>query len=68
MADSTSPSNGSAAADPALAAKLKEEGNALFTKKDYEAAYHKYTLALKADGGNAVLYANRAACAHNLRK
>ena len=54
--------------DLTLAAQLKEEGNALFIKKDFQKAYQKYTDALKADDTNAILYANRAACAHNLRK
>jgi hypothetical protein len=42
--------------------RLKEEGNALFTQKDYTMASVKYTEAIAADDTNAVLYANRAAC------
>ncbi|TCD68815.1 hypothetical protein EIP91_009682 [Steccherinum ochraceum] len=55
-------------APESLAVKLKNEGNALFAKKDYQAAHHKYSLAIKEDEKNAVLYANRAACSQNLRK
>ena len=54
--------------DLVLATKLKEEGNALFNQKNFEAAYDKYSEALKADSTNAIVYANRAACAHNLQK
>ncbi|TCD68808.1 hypothetical protein EIP91_009675 [Steccherinum ochraceum] len=50
------------------AVKFKNEGNVLFAKKDYRAAHHKYTLAIKEDGNNAILYANRAACSHYLHK
>jgi stress-induced-phosphoprotein 1 len=49
-------------ASSAIAAKLKEEGNALFVKKEYGLAIAKYSEAIAADGDNAVLYANRAAC------
>jgi hypothetical protein len=41
--------------------RLKAQGNALHVKGQYEAAYHKYSEAIKADSTNAVLYANRAA-------
>lgn len=51
-----------------LVAKLKDEGNALFAKKDYRSAYHKYTKALELDDKNVVLYANRAACSQNTKK
>jgi hypothetical protein len=44
------------------ATRLKEEGNALFTQKDYALASVKYTEAIMVDDKNAVLYANRAAC------
>ncbi|TCD61455.1 hypothetical protein EIP91_008412 [Steccherinum ochraceum] len=47
---------------------LKEEGNALFAKKDYEAAIRKYTEALKLDENNAVLHANRSACSFNRKR
>lgn len=50
------------------AAKLKEEGNAHFSKKEYSQAYDKYTSALKKGGENAILYANRAACCMGLGK
>jgi hypothetical protein len=43
-------------------AQLKEQGNALYGKKEYALAITKYTEAIGLDGGNAVLYANRAAC------
>ncbi|TCD68807.1 hypothetical protein EIP91_009674 [Steccherinum ochraceum] len=49
-----------------LAVQLKNEGNALFARRDYRAAHHKYTLAINEDDNNAVLYANRAACSHHL--
>ncbi|TCD61454.1 hypothetical protein EIP91_008411 [Steccherinum ochraceum] len=55
-------------AEQAQNAKLKEEGNALFAKKDYEAAVRKYTEALKLDDNNAVIYANRSACFYNRKK
>lgn len=41
---------------------LKDEGNALFTHKQYGPASVKYSEALRIDDNNAVLYANRAAC------
>lgn len=52
----------------ALSATLKEEGNALFIRKEYQAAHAKYSQALDLDNSNAVLYANRAACSQHLRK
>ncbi|KAH8086614.1 hypothetical protein BXZ70DRAFT_1011706 [Cristinia sonorae] len=52
----------------ALAAQLKAEGNALFLKKDYKLAHARYTQAIKEDGNNAILYANRAACCLGLQK
>lgn len=50
------------------AAALKAEGNKLFLQKDYPAAIQKYTAAINADGQNAVLYANRAACYLSLKE
>jgi hypothetical protein len=50
------------------ALKLKEEGNRLFVAKKYSEALVKYSEAIALDGSNAVLYANRAACAFNLNK
>ncbi|TFY83617.1 hypothetical protein EWM64_g403 [Hericium alpestre] len=44
------------------AAGLKAEGNAFYTKKEYQPAIGKYTEAIAVDGKNAVLYCNRAAC------
>ena len=52
----------------ALAAQLKEEGNKLFTKKDYAAAYFKYSEAIEVDPENAVLFANRGACSFSMNK
>lgn len=52
----------------ALVAKLKDEGNALFAQKDYEAACHKYTRAIELNENNSILYANRAACCQHLRR
>ncbi|KAI0072379.1 TPR-like protein [Panus rudis PR-1116 ss-1] len=45
-----------------LAKQLKEEGNALFAKKEYEDAHQKYSEAINHDKQNAILFANRAAC------
>ena len=50
------------------AATLKEEGNALFVEGKYAAAYDKYSEAIAQDDGNAILYANRAACSLRLNK
>lgn len=47
--------------DPAEAERLKALGNELYQSGEYEAARHKYTLAIEKDPENAVLYANRAA-------
>ncbi|KAI0651477.1 hypothetical protein C8Q79DRAFT_37630 [Trametes meyenii] len=44
------------------ALRPKAEGNELFIKKDFSAAYKKYTQAIGLDGSNAILYSNRAAC------
>ncbi|KAI0793345.1 hypothetical protein C8Q75DRAFT_804170 [Abortiporus biennis] len=49
-------------------AKLKDQGNALFVKKQYREAYQKYTEAIKQDDKNAIICANRAACCLNLKK
>ncbi|KAL0562933.1 hypothetical protein V5O48_019145, partial [Marasmius crinis-equi] len=50
----------------ARAKQLKEEANALFTKKDFKAAISRYTEAISLDIEDikfaAVLYCNRAAC------
>ncbi|EED80222.1 predicted protein [Postia placenta Mad-698-R] len=45
-----------------MADAFKAEGNALYTKGDYKAAYDKYTEAIKSDETNAVLFSNQAAC------
>ncbi|TFK52145.1 hypothetical protein OE88DRAFT_1657225 [Heliocybe sulcata] len=53
---------------------LKDEGNSLFARGNYQAALEKYTEAINATTGNdeedkvAVLYANRAACRLNLKR
>ncbi|KAF9061382.1 hypothetical protein BDP27DRAFT_1301213 [Rhodocollybia butyracea] len=46
---------------------LKEEGNRLFSQKDYASANAKYTEALELGGDDAILYSNRAACRLNLK-
>ena len=43
--------------DHAKAAKLKNEGNALFTNKKYLEAFSKYSEALRTGGPNPVIYA-----------
>ncbi|KAL6299613.1 hypothetical protein BKA93DRAFT_819814 [Sparassis latifolia] len=53
--------------DKKKAAQLKEEGNALYVKQEYHAAAEKYSKALEYDSDNAVLYANRAACALGIK-
>ncbi|KAK0446162.1 hypothetical protein EV421DRAFT_1792770 [Armillaria borealis] len=50
------------------AAKLKEEGNALYVKKNFASAIAKYTKAIAIDDKNAVLYANRSACHLSLKR
>ncbi|CAL1696596.1 unnamed protein product [Somion occarium] len=45
-----------------LAVKLKDEGNALFIKKQYADAYVKFSQAIALDDKNAIFWANRAAC------
>jgi hypothetical protein len=50
------------------ASQLKDEGNALFVKKDYPLAHDRYTEAIAIDGQNAVLYANRSACSFGMAK
>lgn len=54
--------------DPDAAARLKDEGNKHFEKKEFSQAYDKYTAALKKGGDNAIIYANRAACLLAQRK
>jgi hypothetical protein len=44
------------------AVELKAEANELFGRKKFGQAAIKYTKAIELDRGNAVLYANRAAC------
>jgi tetratricopeptide (TPR) repeat protein len=50
------------------AAELKEEGNALFVKKQYDRAAEKYTAAIGEDNENAILFTNRAACYLAMRR
>lgn len=47
--------------DKAAAEKLKAQGNAKMSSKDYDAAIDFYTLAIAKDGNNAIYYSNRAA-------
>ncbi|KAI0666285.1 hypothetical protein C8Q78DRAFT_464630 [Trametes maxima] len=54
--------------DLSQALKLKAEGNGLFLKKDFPAAYNKYTEAIAHDAENAILYSNRAACSLSLNR
>ena len=66
LADPTSPLS-----QPTMSSQadqLKAEGNALFAKKKFTAAYKKYSDALKHDDKNPVLYSNRAACCLNLNR
>ena len=53
---------------PSRAEYLKAEGNTFFLRKDYALAALKYTEALEVDEGNAVLWANRAACRLQLKE
>lgn len=48
-------------AQKAEAEKLKAQGNAKMSSKDYDAAIELYTEAIAKDGTNAVYYSNRAA-------
>lgn len=43
------------------AARLKEEGNALHVRKEFQGAAKKYSEAIVKDEQNAVLWANRSA-------
>jgi hypothetical protein len=52
----------------AAAVLLKEEGNKLFTAGRFAEAQEKYTEAIVHDDQNAALFANRAACALNLKE
>ena len=54
-------------------ARLKEEGNRLFGRKDYQKALDSYDKALKAAGPEAtsetpLLHSNKAACYMMLTK
>lgn len=53
-------------ADSSEAARFKAEGNSLFQKQQFAAAYEKYTQAIKHDNQNAILFSNRAACSLGL--
>lgn len=55
-------------ADSARVQDLKTEGNALFSKGEWSAAYDKYAEAVQYDDQSAILYADRAACAIHLQK
>lgn len=52
----------------ALSGAVKAEGNALHVARKYREAYAKYSEAIEADGHNAILFANRAACSLELRE
>lgn len=54
--------------NPSEAARFKAEGNALFQKNQFGAAYVLYTQAIKHDSQNAILYCNRAACSLGLSR
>jgi len=47
---------------------LKAEGNELHQKGNFQAAYQKYTQAIKEDPKNAIYYANRAASSLALKQ
>ncbi|KAG6813250.1 hypothetical protein H0H92_012887 [Tricholoma furcatifolium] len=47
---------------------LKGEGNALFGASKYQAAYDKFSEAIKQDAKNPILWSNRAASALALKK
>ncbi|KAI9574036.1 hypothetical protein HD554DRAFT_583804 [Boletus coccyginus] len=53
---------------PSTVDQLKDEGNALFVKKDFVRAHDKYSEAIAIDDQNAVLYANRSACSFGMNK
>ncbi|TFY81881.1 hypothetical protein EWM64_g2128 [Hericium alpestre] len=55
-------------ANQTTATQLKDEGNALFVRKQFKEAVQKYTAAIALDDSNATLYANRAACFQALKK
>ncbi|KAJ7651524.1 hypothetical protein DFH06DRAFT_995832 [Mycena polygramma] len=50
------------------AQRLKLQGNALHEKGEHQAAYDKYTEAIKEDPQNAVLYANRSAASLSMKE
>jgi tetratricopeptide (TPR) repeat protein len=47
---------------------LKNEGNTLHKQGKFQAAYRKYSEAIKEDPQNAIYYANRAACSLALKE
>jgi hypothetical protein len=49
------------------AEKLKTEVDALYTKCKDKVANTKYTEAIKHDGTNVALYANRSACSLEMK-
>ncbi|CAM0874120.1 unnamed protein product [Alopecurus aequalis] len=42
--------------------ELKQQGDSAFKRKDYDAAILLYSMALKFDGTDAMLYSNRSVC------
>ncbi|DBA04882.1 TPA: hypothetical protein N0F65_006884 [Lagenidium giganteum] len=58
----------SAADALAVAEELREQGNAAFKAKDFEAASKLYTLAIEKDRENQLLYSNRSAAFSQLKQ
>ncbi|KAJ6523560.1 hypothetical protein B0H19DRAFT_972766 [Mycena capillaripes] len=50
------------------AQRLKLQGNALHERGEYQAAYEKYSEAIKEDPDNAVFYANRSATSLSMKE
>jgi len=48
--------------------RFKAEGDSFFVQKQFKKAYSKYSEAIKLDGSNAILYANRAASALSMKE
>jgi lipoprotein NlpI len=47
---------------------LKEEGNKLFGKNEWQGAYDKYTSAIELDGNNTFYFMNRAATLMEMKR
>ena len=50
------------------ALRLKNQGNLFFQNKNYDGALTMYSKALKVEPTNSLLYFNRSACNHKLRR